>query len=361
MIVITGGGTGGHIFPNMAVIGELRRRGCESILWVGDRRGREEGYAKQLGVVYRGIFTGKLRRYFSLKNIWDVFRVCAGVFQSFFLLLRFRPDIVFSKGGFVAVPPVFAARMLRIPVVTHESDILPGLATKIIAMSAMIVCVSWKKTEDFFSGKNVVLTGNPLREVITSGQRARGLRFLGFPESLPTVLVIGGSLGASSLNKATWEMRDRFDLPFNLVHQCGEGKRRMDASDDARYRQFEFIRDEMGDVLAAADIVISRSGAGALFEIGYMKKPSILVPLPKSKSRGEQVRNARYFKEHGAAVVLEDEVFSGEVLFRTIGKLLENPSLMKEMGQNAASLCTQDAAKRIVDTLESFYPRSERD
>ncbi len=358
MIVVTGGGTGGHIFPNMAVIGELQRRGREDILWVGDRRGKEEEYAKRLGIEYRGILTGKLRRYFSLKNILDVFRVCAGVFQSFFLLLRFRPDIVFSKGGFVAVPPVFAARLLRIPVVTHESDILPGLATKIIAMSARIVCVSWKKTEDSFLGKNVVLTGNPLRGVITSGKKAQGIRFLGFPESLPTVLVIGGSLGASSLNEAAWEMRERFDLLFNLVHQCGEGKRRVGAGDDERYRQYEFIRDEMGNVLAAADIVVSRSGAGALFEIGYMKKPSVLVPLPKSKSRGEQMHNARYFEEHGAAVVLEDETLSGEVLFTTIGTLLGDPSLMQEMGQNAASLCTQDAAKRIVDTLESFLPCS---
>jgi len=358
MIVITGGGTGGHIFPNVAVVGELQRRGCEGILWVGDRRGKEEGYAKRLGIVYRGILTGKLRRYFSLKNIIDVFRVCAGVFQSFFLLLRFRPDVVFSKGGFVAVPPVCAARLLRIPVITHESDILPGLATRIIAMSARVVCVSWKKTEMFFPDKNVVLTGNPLRDVITSGQRARGVRFLGFEESLPTVLVIGGSLGASSLNEATWEMRDRFDLPFNLVHQCGEGKRRVGAGDDARYRQYEFIRQEMGDVLAAADIVVSRSGAGALFEIGYMKKPSVLVPLPKSKSRGEQMHNARYFEEYGAAVVLEDETLSGEVLFTTIRTILGDPSLMEEMGQSAASLCTKNAAKRIVDTLESFLPCS---
>jgi UDP-N-acetylglucosamine--N-acetylmuramyl-(pentapeptide) pyrophosphoryl-undecaprenol N-acetylglucosamine transferase len=358
MIVITGGGTGGHIFPNVSVIGELQRRGCEDIVWVGEKRGKEKWWAEQLGIRYCGILTGKLRRYLSLRNFLDVFRVCAGIVQSFFLFLKLRPDIVFSKGGFVAVPPVFAARLLSIPVVTHESDILPGLATRIIVRSARVVCVSWKKTEMFFPDKNVMLTGNPLREVITRGERVRGLSFLGFQDSLPVVLVVGGSLGASSLNSAVWEMRERFDLPFNLVHQCGEGKRRRGQVDDPRYRAFEFIRNEMGDVLAAADIVVSRSGAGALFEIGHMKKPSVLVPLPKSRSRGEQLHNARYFEENGAAIVLEDEALSGELLLATIKKLLQDPFRMAEMGRNAASLCTQDAAKRIVDTLESFLPRS---
>jgi len=354
MIVITGGGTGGHIFPNVSVIGELQRRGCENIVWVGEKCGKEEGWAERLGVRYCGILTGKLRRYFSLRNFLDIFLVCAGVFQSFFLFLKLRPDIVFSKGGFVAVPPVCAARLLRIPVVTHESDILPGLATRIIARSARVVCVSWEKTEACFPDKNVVLTGNPIRDVITRGERVRGLSFLGFHESLPVVLVMGGSLGASSLNSAAWDMRDRFDLPFNLVHQCGEGKRRRGQINDPRYRAFEFIRDEMGDVLAAADIVVSRSGAGALFEIGYMKKPAVLVPLPKSKSRGEQLHNARYFEENGAAVVLDDETLSGEILLSTIRILLQDSSRMNDMGRNAASLCAPDAAKRIVDTLESF-------
>jgi UDP-N-acetylglucosamine--N-acetylmuramyl-(pentapeptide) pyrophosphoryl-undecaprenol N-acetylglucosamine transferase len=354
MIVITGGGTGGHIFPNVSIIGELQKRGYEDIVWVGEKRGKEKKWAQRFGVRYCGIQAGKLRRYFSLRNFSDMFRVCAGVFQSFFLFLKLRPGVVFSKGGFVAVPPVCAARLLHIPVVTHESDILPGLATRIIARSSRIVCVSWKKTEACFPGKNVVLTGNPVRDVITKGEREKGLLFLGFHEPLPVVLVIGGSLGASSLNSAVWEMRERFHLPFNLVHQCGEGKLRRGQVDDPRYRAFEFIHEEMGDVLAASDIVVSRSGAGALFEIGFMKKPSVLVPLPISKSRGEQLHNARYFSENGAAVILDDDTLNGELLFSAVRMLLQDPSRMKDMGKKAASLCTKNAAKKIVDTLEPF-------
>lgn len=353
-IVVTGGGTGGHIYPNISVIEELRSRGIRDIVWIGQRGGKEQYRAQEIGVSFYSICTGKLRRYFSMKNFSDLFRVVVGFVQSFFLLSRLRPALLFSKGGFVSVAPVAAAFLLGIPVVTHESDIIPGLATRIIVPLASAVCVSFAATEKSFSKKKTFYTGNPLRGLIKGGDRERGIAFLGFKERLPIVLVIGGSLGASSLNETLWEMCRAFPLPFNLVHQCGRGNVKEGIGQEERYKQFDFIGDEMGDLLAASDIVVSRAGAGALYEIGCMKKPAILVPLPKTKSRGEQIENARFFSESGAAIVINDEELTAKTLFDVTNALLCDSSRLNSMGEMAERLCKNHAEKAIADIIEDL-------
>jgi len=350
-IVITGGGTGGHIFPSIAVMEELREKGLREVIWIGGRSGKEKNLAESCGIPFYGIPSGKLRRYFSIKNLVDIFRVVAGVVAAFFILIRLKPDVVFSKGGFVAVPPVLASALLKIPVITHESDITPGLATRIIARYASVICVSFEKTLSFFSGKKVIHTGNPVRGIIKYGNRERGISFLNFEEPLPIVLVMGGSLGASSLNQAVWEMVEKHELNFNLVHQCGNGNLKQTLQGIKRYRQIEFIEKEMGDVLFASDLVVSRAGAGAIYEIAAAKKPSILIPLPVSKSRGEQIENAKYFLEKGAAVMIQDQELRGEVLLKTINYLLMDKKRLKQMGENAETLCKSGAEKLIAKLI----------
>jgi UDP-N-acetylglucosamine--N-acetylmuramyl-(pentapeptide) pyrophosphoryl-undecaprenol N-acetylglucosamine transferase len=354
MIGFTGGGTGGHIFPCIAVIEELRRRGHEGFVWIGQRGGREEEWARRIGVPFYGIKTGKLRRYFSLKNAADGLRVLIGFFQSFLLLWRLKPDLLFSKGGFVSVPPVIAAHLLGISVVTHESDVVPGLATRIISRFASTICVSFEKTHGFFSDRRVVCTGNPVRKIIREGNREAGMSFLKCEEGLPVIMVVGGSSGAAFLNDVTWRMKERFTLPFSLVHQCGVGNLRDDLMNRPGYRQYAFFGDEMGDVIAASDLIVSRAGAGALYEFGCLSKPSILIPLPKTASRGEQIENARSFEEHGAALVIKNEKLNEELLFSTIGRLLSDQDRLKRMGEAAHSLCKPDAENAISNIIESL-------
>jgi UDP-N-acetylglucosamine--N-acetylmuramyl-(pentapeptide) pyrophosphoryl-undecaprenol N-acetylglucosamine transferase len=360
MIAVTGGGTGGHIFPNIAIIDELGKRGRSKVFWIGEKGGKEQSWAVKAGVPFYGIRTGKLRRYFSLRNFSDLLLIAIGTLQSFFILLRRRPSLLFSKGGFVSVPPVVASRFLRlagirIPVITHESDVNPGLATRIIARFASCVCVSFEKTRSYLPGVRTVVTGNPVREAIRRGDREKGLSFLGIRgrrNAHPVVLVLGGSLGARTLNGAVREMLVSGEIPFCLVHQCGAGNYDPSFPDGEKYRQFEFIDREMGDVLAAAALVVSRAGAGALYELGLRKKASILVPLPRSKSRGEQIENARVFEAAGAAAVIDDEGLNGQSLSRAICRLLQNKAGLVEMGEKAKTLCTPDAEKLIVDIID---------
>lgn len=351
MVAVTGGGTGGHIFPIIAVIDVLKERLMgDEIAWIGVKGGREEKAASEIGVRFYGIKAGKLRRYFSLKNFTDLFRIFLGILGSYFVIRRIKPRVLFAKGGFVSVPPVIAAWLNRVPVIIHESDIIPGLATRINSRFADLICVSFQKTAEYFSDKKVFITGNPIRQSIKNASGARGREFLGFGKDMPIVLVIGGSLGAMSINRAVWEMVAEHKLDFYLVHQCGAGNLNRDIA-AAGYRQFEFIKDEMGDVMAASDLIVSRAGAGAIYEIAYLKKPMILVPLPKSKSRGEQLFNANYLKEGGASIIIEDERLNGDTLYRQVERLVKNKQLMKEMGENAFGLIYPDGDRIIADKI----------
>lgn len=321
-LILTGGGTAGHVIPNLALVPLLEREGWRAE-YVGSAAGIEKRLAEERGLPFHAISTGKLRRYLDFKNFTDPFRVVAGVFQAWSLLGRLRPRLVFSKGGFVAVPVVLAARLRGIPVILHESDLTPGLANRLCIPFARVVCASFPATLDALPKGKAVLTGAPIRAELFRGDRLRGREFLGFPEAdkRPVLLVMGGSLGSRALNRAVRGALAALSQRFAVAHICG--KDGLDAALDghAGYRQFEFIGRELPDVLAACDFILSRAGANAIFEFLALQKPNLLVPLSKAASRGDQILNAENFAAQGFSRVLPEEELSPERLARELAAL----------------------------------------
>ena len=316
--VFAGGGTGGHIYPGLAVADELRslakENGAEiTIVWLGNSTGMDRELVEKSGSVDRfyGIPSGKLRRYFSLKNILDLFKIGAGLVVSYFRLLSIKPAVVFSKGGFVSVTPCMAARLLHIPVFTHECDFTPGLATKINSRFATKILVSYEATKNFLSlakREKAVVTGNPVRPVFYAADAENGRRFI-FGDTLarsekPILLVLGGSLGAHQVNTLVQENLDWLCEHFVVVHQTGRADEAMTQILHTDYHPYAFIYKEMCDVIACADVVLSRAGANSIWECAVLSKPMVLIPLCGSGTRGDQVDNARFFVEQHAALML---------------------------------------------------------
>lgn len=316
-IVLTGGGTAGHVTPNLALLPQLRAEGF-FIHYIGSRDGIEKKLIEaEEDVQYHAISCGKLRRYFSWKNFSDAFRVLRGVGQARRVIRRIRPDVVFSKGGFVSVPVCVAAR--KIPLVTHESDYTPGLANRINARFADRICVTFEDTLAQI-GEKGVYTGTPIRPALYDGDWQRGKEFLDFTDDKPILLVMGGSLGAQAINEVLRAALSQLQEVFNVVHLCGAGKHD-DSIEDGAYRQYEYLTAELPDILAAADLVVSRAGANAVFELLALAKPMLLIPLPCMASRGDQVLNAGYFAKKGFAMVLEQEDLSVQTLLKSITEL----------------------------------------
>jgi UDP-N-acetylglucosamine--N-acetylmuramyl-(pentapeptide) pyrophosphoryl-undecaprenol N-acetylglucosamine transferase len=361
LIIFTGGGTLGHVFPGIAVLNELNRDNRFRIVWIGSRNGMEKRALKEKGIPFYGIPCGKLRRYFSLSNVLDIFKVLAGFFYAFIYLLNNRPSLVFSKGGYVSVPSVVAAYLLNIPVFTHECDYNPGLATRINSRFAEKIFISFKETEKFFPPKTrrkVVLTGNPVRKEFLSGSRAAGRKLLGIPENGKMVLVLGGSQGARSLNQAIDSIRPRLAGKCTIVHQRG---RNMDgATAGPGYLPKDFFKDEFPDVLAAADLAVSRAGANMIWEIALAGKPSVLVPLPASNSRGDQILNADLFRRNGLSLVAPDDRDLGSRLLEQVTGLLDHEAELKEMEARAKNFLVPDAAERIAGILRDRAGGGER-
>lgn len=322
-IILTGGGTAGHVTPNLALVPELKKRGYE-ILYIGSKNGIEKQLIGGAGLNYKAIESGKLRRYFDIKNFTDPFRVLAGYFQSRKIIKKFKPDVVFSKGGFVAVPVTFAAKQLRVPVISHESDMTPGLANRLAAPSAVKICCNFPETLKLLPKEKAVLTGTPIREELLKGDKERGLKLLGFDETKPVLLVIGGSLGAVHINDQVRAVLDSLLKDFQIVHICGKGNLREDLREKAGYRQFEYVDKELKDLFAAADIMVSRAGANAISEILALRKPNLLIPLSKEASRGDQILNAESFKKQGFSAVLFEEDMNDESFLSAVGELWEN-------------------------------------
>jgi len=345
-IAFTGGGTGGHIYPGLAVADELKKIVEAEIVWIGSSAGIDRKIVEDHGLPFYGIPSGKLRRYFSLRNFLDIFRIVAGFFCAFALLIRLRPSVVFSKGGFVSVPPCLAARLLGIPVITHECDFSPGLATRINSRFASKTLVSYDKTREAFSGKireRVIVTGNPVREVFYAASAERGRAFLGIGDDLPVVMVQGGSLGARQVNDLVAECLESLCARCVVVHQTGEKNFDQTARNEsplvaARYRPYPFIRAEMADVLAAADVVIARSGANTVWECAATGKPMVLVPLEKGSSRGDQVENAQFFAESGAAVMLSGADANSARLAKEVFAILDDDKKRRDMSSRAQKL-----------------------
>jgi UDP-N-acetylglucosamine--N-acetylmuramyl-(pentapeptide) pyrophosphoryl-undecaprenol N-acetylglucosamine transferase len=315
-LLVVGGGSAGHVIPTLPVIALMQQAGAE-VSYVGTHSGLEENLLSSAGVTFHAISAGKLRRYWSWQNFTDLFRIALGVVQAIALILRRRPDVVFSKGGFVSFPIAFASWLCRVPVVAHESDLTPGLANRLVLPFVATLCVSFPQTKINRARVRVVHTGTPLRDSILQGDAARGRALLGLQDGLqdprPLLVVTGGSLGADALNHVVRRSLSQLTERFVVLHVCGPGK--LADVEDPGYLQREYIDEGWGDILAAADIVLSRAGANALFELLALRKLNLLVPLSAQASRGDQLANAAYAEQQGySAVLAESELTTGNLL-----------------------------------------------
>ena len=316
-IVLTGGGTAGHVTPNIALLPSLQEAGYE-VHYIGSYDGIEKKLIEDMGIPYYGISSGKLRRYFDVKNFSDPFRVVKGFGEANRILKKLKPDVVFSKGGFVTVPVVLAAKKNHIPAILHESDMTPGLANKLRIPSATKVCCNFRETFDLLPEGKAVLTGTPIRKELFEGNAKRAAEFCGLREDCPTILIIGGSSGSVIINKVVRESLPQILSQFQVIHLCGKGHLDASLKDTKGYVQFEYISKELRDLFAFCDLVISRAGANAICELLALKKPNILIPLSKAASRGDQILNAKSFKKNGFSYVLEEEELSSASLLNAI-------------------------------------------
>ena len=348
-IVLTGGGTAGHVTPNIALIGRLKEQGYQ-ISYIGSYNGIEKTLIEELGIPYYGISSGKLRRYFDLKNFTDPFRVLKGFSEARKLLKQLKPDVVFSKGGFVTVPVVVAAGRLKIPTIIHESDMTPGLANKLCIPSAVKVCCNFPETKAHLPEGKAVVTGTPIRQELLQGDAEKGRAFTGFTTEKPVLMIIGGSLGAQAVNDAVRRVLPQLLEDFQVVHLCGKGKKD-DTKDGLKgYVQYEYIESELADLFAMADIVISRAGANAICELQALKKPNLLIPLSANASRGDQILNARSFEKQGFSMVLEEEAITDNVLLKAVHDLYANRETYRQAMENAPG---QDSISVICDLIAS--------
>lgn len=347
LIVLTGGGSAGHVTPNIALLPALRREGFE-LHYIGTEDGIERKLIEeQRDVSYHSISAGKLRRYFSLKNLSDPFRVLKGASQAKKLIKQLKPDVVFSKGGFVSVPVVMAANG-KCPVVCHESDYTPGLANKIASRYADTVCVTFEDTLKYTGKTHAVHTGTPIRRELFSGIRQKGLDFLGFSGEKPIILVMGGSLGASALNEAVRGALPELCKRFDVVHLCGKGKLDESIGENPSYRQFEYISAELPDIMAATDLAISRSGANSVFEFLALRIPAIFVPLTAEQSRGDQILNAEYCEKKGYSAVMQQKDVTAESLLKKVNEVYDGRQSYISSMQTDSTLDGTDKVLEVI-------------
>ena len=348
-IILTGGGTAGHVTPNIALLPRLKELGYD-IHYIGSYTGIEKELIEQFGIPYHGISSGKLRRYFSVQNFTDPFRVLKGFGEANKLIKSLKPDVIFSKGGFVSVPVVMAGKKCHVPTIIHESDMTPGLANKLSIPSATKVCCNFPETLEHLPKEKAVLTGSPIRQELLSGSKEAALAFCGLTPDKPVILIVGGSLGSVAVNNAVRAILPELLKEFHVIHLCGKGKTDESLKNLKGYVQFEYIKQELKDLFALCDIVISRAGANAICELLALHKPSLLIPLSANASRGDQILNARSFERQGFSVVLEEEELNNQVLLDAIHKLYDKRdayiSAMKQSSQ-------QDSINTIVGLIEN--------
>jgi UDP-N-acetylglucosamine--N-acetylmuramyl-(pentapeptide) pyrophosphoryl-undecaprenol N-acetylglucosamine transferase len=349
-IIFTGGGTAGHVFPGLAVARLLKEKLSCTLFWIGKASGMERDIVRSAGIPFLPIPAGKLRRYFSLWNFIDFFMFLAGIFCSFAYLLLNRPALVFSKGGFVSVPPVIAAKLLKIPCITHESDYDPGLATKMNAYFSHRVLTSFKQSISYFPKSmrhKIIYSGNPVRSEILKGNARSGRSLVSCPPERKLILILGGSQGSVRINNFIDLIIKKLVKKYVIVHQTGEKNIRTHKKLE-HYHPFPFLKAELPHILAAADLVISRAGANTLCELAATGTPSLLIPLGTTGSRGDQLRNAGIFKAAGASVVIPEESVSAQNLLETISHLLDNDAALKKMSRSARNIGMPEASENIV-------------
>ena len=352
-ILLTGGGTAGHVTPNIALLPRLRELGYD-ISYMGSYDGIEKKLITEFQIPYYGISSGKLRRYFDPKNFSDPFKVLKGFTEARKYLKQFKPDVVFSKGGFVSVPVVLAARRCKIPCIIHESDMTPGLANKLAIPAAWKVCCNFPETLQYLPKDKAVLSGSPIRQELLHGDALAARKFTGLTDDKPVILVMGGSLGAAAVNEAVRKILPTLLKDFHVIHLCGKGKLDASLSGLSGYVQYEYINEELKDLFALADIVISRAGANSICELLALHKPNLLIPLSAAASRGDQILNARSFEKQGFSLVLEEEAISNEVLLQTIHRLYDERASFSEAMK--ASRQT-DSIDTIVGLIEEAASR----
>ncbi|MBV1905107.1 MAG: undecaprenyldiphospho-muramoylpentapeptide beta-N-acetylglucosaminyltransferase [Pseudomonadales bacterium] len=355
-ILFTGGGTGGHVIPCVPIIKYFRSRGWV-ISYIGSTSGLESSLLANLQLDYFGISTGKLRRYFSFKNVSDIFRILLGLCQAYRILGKQKPDIVFSKGGYVSLPVVFSAWLRNIPVIAHESDVTPGLANRLALPFVKKVCVNFEDTQL----EKSVYTGTPLRSELLNGSVIAGRKLAGLADnnSRQILLVVGGSLGATRINQVVRDSLAELLPRFQVVHVCGPGKRMQlppDSTEFKGYVQFEFVDQGWGDLLAAADVIVSRAGANAVYEMLILHKLNLLIPLSREASRGDQLINAALMEKQGFSRVIQEDALSSQVLISNLDNMMgEREALQARM--NAFE--TPDSLGRIVSLLEKHANLAE--
>lgn len=352
-IIMTGGGTAGHVTPNVALAPKLKENGFE-IKYIGSREGIEKEIIKDAGIEYYEISSGKLRRYFDVKNFTDPFKVMKGVFEASKILSKEKPDIIFSKGGFVAVPVVIAASIKKIPVVSHESDLTPGLANKLSAPFCDKLCVTFRESLNYIKEGKGVLTGTPIRKEILEGSKIKGKEICGFKDNKSVLLVIGGSLGAKSINDEVRKNIKEILKEFNVIHICGKGNLDKECEKLNGYKQFEYVKEELPHFLKASDFIISRAGANVIFELLALRKPTLLIPLSKKISRGDQILNADSFEKEGFSLVLdEDLMMESDLLMTKLIELKEKKNILTEnMNKTNLKNGVDEIIKVIMQSIE---------
>lgn len=353
-IVLTGGGTAGHVTPNIALLPGLKELGYE-IHYIGSYEGIESKLIADFDIPYYGIATGKFRRYLDPKNLTDPFRVIKGYTEARKILKQIQPDIVFSKGGYVSVPVVRAAASLKIPCIIHESDMTPGLANKLCIPVAEKVCCNFPETMQYIPEDKAILTGSPIREELSKGNKIAALNLCGFDANTPVIMVIGGSLGAANVNKAVRDALPELLKDFQVVHICGKDKIDNMLLTTKGYKQFEYVKAELKDIFAMADVVISRAGANAICELLALKKPNVLIPL-MAGSRGDQILNAKSFESQGYSKVLMEDDITNQLLVDTVHELYFNKRTYIESMSNSHQ---QNAIKTILSLIEETVAKEK--
>lgn len=355
-IVLTGGGTAGHVTPNIALLPRLKDLDYE-VFYMGSYDGIEKKLIEDFDIPYYGIATGKFRRYFDPKNFSDPFRVVKGMREARKYLKEIKPDVLFSKGGFVSVPVVRAASSLGIPCIIHESDMTPGLANKLCIPVAKKVCCNFPETLEMLPAKKAVLTGSPIRQELSQGDKKAAYELCGFDSSKPVIMVVGGSLGSAAINQSVRDILPDLLKDFQVVHLCGKEKVDNLLLTTKGYKQFEYVRSEMKDIFAMADIVISRAGANAISELLSLKKPNILIPLPASSSRGDQILNAKSFESQGFSIVIDEDDLTKKLLLEKVQELYFNrASYIKAMGQSSQ----RDSISTITGLIEEAVREKDK-